>query len=129
MCWHQVSPSPFPSSSSSFPHTTNYTTKQLHIQSPSLHILSVHKYRYASPHVTWFAQEVHESKIDHINAIYPSGSTEIQVHFYKRSRSVLSCKFRWEKCINYFQIFFVFCNINTNMLSVFIMFNVLDIKF
>ena len=56
MCWHQVSPFHF---SSSY-HT--YTTETVIHTVILTSLLSVHKYRYTSPHVTWFAQEVHESK-------------------------------------------------------------------
>ena len=54
MCWHQISPFSFPSSSSSSTNLTSFITQiQIHI-----------------PHKTWPAQEVHESKIDHTNVIY-----------------------------------------------------------
>ena len=81
MCSPRVSLSPFPSSSH-IQHT--YTTKTIVHEVTLISLLSVLEYRYTSPHVTWSAQDVHESKIDHTNAIYLR-STELEVR-----RSALS---------------------------------------
>ena len=72
MCWHQVSPSPFPSSSS---HTTHLHYKiNLYIHSTLTSLLSVYNYKIHISHVTWSAQEVRESKIDHTNTIFLHGT-------------------------------------------------------
>ena len=54
------------------PHTTHYTTKQLH-KGPTIILISLSfctQKQIHIPHVTWSAQDVRESKIDHTNAIY-----------------------------------------------------------
>ena len=53
------------------PHTTHLRNKIITHIVTLISLLLVHKYRYTSPHVTGFAQEVCELKIEHNDAIYP----------------------------------------------------------
>ena len=64
MSQHRVSPSPFLSSSSSS-HTrqVHYTNSYMYSH-PNLNFLQC-TIQIPVPHVTWFAQAVHDSKIDH----------------------------------------------------------------
>ena len=82
-----------------------YTTKQLHIVTLISFAFST-QCRYTSPYLTCSAQEVHESKIGHVNAVYSHyaepetqkiqwvGITHTYTHTHTRARAhtcPLSC--------------------------------------
>ena len=67
MCQHRV-PSPLPSLSFHIQHT--YTTKTITHSHNNLTSFSA-QLQINIPPITWSVQEVRESKIGHINAIYP----------------------------------------------------------
>ena len=105
---HQVSPSPFFSSSSSHTSKHNYTTQTLTHTVTLTSTSSSTLCKILFPHVMWSAQAVRESKIDHINHHLclvwnpkhvisrfevPLWNSTCQVIFLPHLQAIMSCEY------------------------------------